>query len=350
MKYKDYYEILGVKKDATQKEIKSAYHKLARKYHPDVNKSPDAQSKFKDINEAYEALGNEENRKRYDQLGSFQQGADFNIPPGFEGFNFSNFSSSQGFSGGNSGFSDFFSAIFGDIINRNASQQGGFRGFSGANSGFSQDFSNFSSYNSQRKTQPKTKKEDLDIVQNVVLNIEDLINCPNKTITISQFQKCSYCNGDKHTFCSNCAGTGIEKISKNITFKVPKAVKAGQKIRLQGEGKKDSFGNTGDIYLVVQIKDSDYEINDFDIIKDIELLPYEAILGCEKEINTPSGKIKIKIPKGISSGKKLKVKGLGLTKKDNTKGDFQARIKIVAPKNISNEAIELYKKLKELNS
>ena len=118
MKYKDYYEILGVSRDANQQAIKSAYRKLARKYHPDVNKSPDAQAKFKDINEAYEVLGDENKRKRYDQLGSsWQQGADFTPPPGFEGFNFSNFGGSQGsFSSG--GFSDFFSAIFGDIMSQ----------------------------------------------------------------------------------------------------------------------------------------------------------------------------------------------------------------------------------------
>ena len=116
MEYKDYYQILGVKRDATKQEIKSQYRKLARKYHPDVNKSSDAQAKFKDINEAYEVLGDDEKRKRYDMLGSnWNQGADFTPPPGFEGFNFSNFSSGTGSQGG---FSDFFSAIFGDILNQ----------------------------------------------------------------------------------------------------------------------------------------------------------------------------------------------------------------------------------------
>ena len=113
MKYKDYYEILGVNRSASQQEIKSAYRKLARKYHPDVNKTPDAQAKFKDINEAYEVLGDETKRKRYDQLGSaWSSGADFNVPPGFEGFNFSNFGGGQN----TGGFSDFFSAIFGDMM------------------------------------------------------------------------------------------------------------------------------------------------------------------------------------------------------------------------------------------
>ena len=354
MKYKDYYEILGVARSATQQEIKSAYRKLARKYHPDVNKSSDAQEKFKDINEAYEVLGDENKRKRYDQLGSaWSQGADFNVPPGFEGFNFSNFSNMGGSSSG--GFSDFFSAIFGDMM----SQQGGRSSSRGGFSGFS-DFSQFgnqysnpysqSSKRTSRTQQTAQKEESLDIIQNVVLNISDLINCPKKSVTITAFQQCQLCHGAKHGFCSNCSGTGIEKITKSLTFQVPKHVKEGQKIRLKGEGKKDAYGNIGDVYLVVKIQDNEYEINEYNLIKDVELLPFEAVLGCEKQIETPNGKIKIKIPKMTSTGKKLRLKGLGLTKKDNSKGDLEARIKIVLPNDLSSEALELYEKLKKISS
>ena len=180
MKYKDYYEILGIQRSASQQEIKSAYRKLARKFHPDVNKSSDAQEKFKDINEAYEVLGDETKRKRYDQLGSaWSSGADFNVPPGYEGFNFSNFGGGQNAGG----FSDFFSAIFGDLM---SGQMGG-RGFSqGGFSGGFGDFSQFSQ-NAQRRssTNPqKQKEENLDIIQNVVLTLDDIINCPKKTVTI----------------------------------------------------------------------------------------------------------------------------------------------------------------------
>ena len=353
MKYKDYYEILGVKRDATQQAIKSAYRKLARKYHPDVNKSADAQEKFKDINEAYEVLGDEQKRKRYDTLGSsWSQGADFTPPPGFEGFNFSNFGGGSGsFSSG--GFSDFFSAIFGDIMSQQTQgsrRTGGFGGF--------QDFGGFNSYGnygstSQRQTrktaEPKSD-ENLDVVQNVNLTLKDITDCPTKTVTVTYYQTCSSCGGRSGSFCSNCAGTGIEKITKNLTFKVPKFIKEGQKIRLKGEGKKSLQGKKGDVYLICKISDKDYEINEYNLIKDVELLPYEAVFGAEKQIETPSGKIKIKIPPQTSSGKKLRLKGLGLTKKDGSKGDFEARVKIVLPAEISNEAKDLYEKLKKLNS
>ena len=346
MKYKDYYEILGVSRSASQQEIKSSYRKLARKYHPDVNKTSDAQAKFKDINEAYEVLGDEAKRKRYDQLGSaWSSGADFNVPPGFEGFNFSNFGGGQS----TGGFSDFFSAIFGDMM---SSQMGGSsRGFSqGFSSGGFGDFSQFNQGNQRRNHAQQQKDESLDIIQNVVLTLEDVVNSPKKTVTITAYQQCSVCHGSRQGFCSNCSGTGIEKITKNITFQVPKAVKQGQKIRLKGEGKKDAYGRVGDVYLTVKIEDSEYEINGTTLIKDVELLPYEAALGCEKQIQTPSGKVKIKFPPKMSTGKKLRLKEMGLPSKDNKKGDFEARVKIIIPSELSKEAIELYEKLKKINS
>ena len=264
MKYKDYYEILGVSRSATQQEIKSSYRKLARKFHPDVNKTPDAQAKFKDINEAYEVLGDEAKRKRYDQLGSaWSSGADFNVPPGFEGFNFSNF----GGSASSGGFSDFFSAIFGDMM---SGQTGGARGYNqGFSSGGFGDFSQFSQ-GAKRQSQTQTQKdESLDIIQNVVLTLADVIDTPKKTVTITAYQQCSVCHGSRNGFCSNCSGTGIEKITKNITFQVPKMVKQGQKIRLKGEGKKDAYGRVGDVYLTVKIEDSEYEIDGTTLIKDV---------------------------------------------------------------------------------
>ena len=356
MKYKDYYETLGVKREATQQEIKSAYRKLARKYHPDVNKSADAQEKFKDINEAYEVLGDADKRKRYDTLGAgWSQGADFTPPPGFEGFNFSNFSSGGSSAGG---FSDFFSAIFGDILNQQmggqrSSRSGFSGGFSGGFSNFSDamgsDFSQFQQRKSSRQNQTR-KEENLDIIQNINLTIEDIVKCPKKSVTVTSYQQCSVCHGSKTGFCTNCSGTGIEKVTKNLTFQVPKTVKQGQKIRLKGEGKTDALGNKGDVYLIVNIKDTDYEIDGFNLIKDIEILPYEAVLGCEKQVKTLDGNVKIKIPPKTTSGKKLRLKGLGLTKKDNTTGDFEARVKIVLAKELSDEAIKLYEKLKAINS
>ena len=227
---KDYYKILGVDKKADDKEIKSAFRKLARKYHPDVNKSPDASAKFKDINEAYEVLSDKEKRQRYDMLGSsWQDGASFTPPPGFEGFNFSGFGkgnsgfSSGGFSSG--GFSDFFSAIFGDMMSGKSSSYG----FNDFNQGFSSaDFMN--SRSSRGKSQEKPKN--LDIYSTLELTIEDIIEGKSKTITIQNMEICPYCKGSKGTFCSHCSGVGFINNPKKITVQIPKSVKEGQKITL----------------------------------------------------------------------------------------------------------------------
>lgn len=357
MKYKDYYEILGVKRDETQANIKSAYRKLARKYHPDVNKEKGAAEKFKDINEAYEVLGDPQKRARYDQLGSsWQQGADFTPPPGFEGFDFSNFSGGKAhFSGGAGGFSDFFSAIFGDLMGgaSTGSSRGGFREFNfGGNSGTGSDFSQFYSANQGANTaRSKASTKNLDITKDIVLNVNDLIKTPTKTVTIVDYEPCRYCNGrSKGSFCAHCSGTGIEKITKNLSVKIPKYVKEGQKIRLKNEGKADEYGQKGDLYLTVRIKDPNYKVIGDDLEKEIEILPSQAALGTKKEITTIDGKINITIPKNTDSGKVLRLKGLGLPKKDGTLGNLNVRVKIVLPKELSTKMIELYEKLQELGS
>lgn len=352
MKYKDYYEILGVKKDATEAEIKSAYRKLARKYHPDVNKEKGAEEKFKDINEAYEVLGDKEKRQRYDSLGSaWQGGADFTPPPNFGDFDFSQFSS--GAQGGNmGGFSDFFSAIFGDLMSKGAgnayqrsySTGGNFGGFSGFNNNMG-GFSNAGGYSEQRKQKPS---ENLDITQNIILNVNDIFLAGSKSITINDFRKCPYCGDSKKGFCSHCAGSGIEKISKHLTVNIPKFCKENQKIRLKGEGRQDPYGNKGDLYLVVKIQDSNYTVDGADLTKEVEISPAMAALGVKKEIVTPHGNFSITIPSKSSSGLMLRMKGLGLPKKEGGFGNLNVKVKIVLSKNMTDEEIKLYKKLLEI--
>jgi len=360
MKYKDYYEILGVKRDAKETEIKSAYRKLARKYHPDVNKEKGAEEKFKDINEAYEVLGDKEKRQRYDMLGAnWQGGSDFTPPPDFGGFDFSGFAKNAG-GGATGGFSDFFSAIFGDLMSGGAKTAygrgfagdmfgGGSRFYSGASAGAGSDPRSAS----RRRDNPnKQEKDNLDINQNLVLNIKDVVNGGTKNITITDYQKCRYCHGNSGgAFCSHCAGSGIERNLKNLSVKVPKFVKEGQKIRLKGEGRADDFGNKGDLYLTVKIKDPNFIIDGADLTKTIEITPPVAVLGGKKEVETPDGKVTITIPPMTSSGKMLRLKGLGLPAKNGAEaGNLNLKISIVLPKTISDNELELYKKLQNLET
>lgn len=345
MKYKDYYETLGVKRDATEAEIKSAYRKLARKYHPDVNKTKEAEEKFKDINEAYEVLGDKAKRQRYDSLGSgWQGGADYTPPPGFESFSFNfNQGGAQSFDFGGGGFSDFFASLFGDMMSGNARTSG--RGFS--NFDFSQGMGGFENMGRTSSSSSRTAaKEDLDITKNLNLTAREIFDKKPISVTYTEMDKCGYCNGNG--YCSHCGGTGIHSEAKTVKVNLPKNIHEGAKIRLKGEGKSDGRGRKGDLYLVVHYKDSEYEIEGADLTKEVEITPPEAVLGCQKDIVTLHGKINIKIPEGVSSGQTLRLKGLGLPDGNNY-GVLNAKIKIVIPKNYSKEIKELYKKIQNLS-
>lgn len=353
MKYKDYYETLGVKRDATEAEIKSAFRKLARKYHPDVNKTKEAEEKFKEINEAYEVLGDKQKRQRYDSLGAnWQGGADYTPPPGFEQFNFGG---GQGgayqqfnFNGQDmGGFSDFFSSLFGDMMGgAGGGARGGFSGFDFGDLGAQQAYTRRAGGGSRtsRARQSAPKSDDLDITKNLNVTAKDLFSDEPINVKFNDMRKCTQCPAGGG-YCTACGGTGIINETKSIKVRLPKEIKEGQKVRLKGEGKIDAYGQKGDLYLVITPKDSEYEIKGSDLTKDVEITPPEAVLGCKKDIQTLHGTIGIKIPPMTSSGKMLRLKNLGLPKKSGGYGNLNARIKIVLPAKLTQKQIDLYKQL-----
>lgn len=341
MKYKDYYEILGVKKSADEKEIKSAYRKLARKYHPDVNKDPSAGQKFKDINEAYEVLSDKNNRKKYDSLGSnWQQGADFTPPPGFENVNINFGGFGGGFSQGGGyssagfedfgGFSDFFTSIFGT-------------------SGMHQQQKPHPQYKYQQQAKPQPKPKpalNLDVTQDIILDAEDAIYGSTKSVRVSFMDKCPDCRGKG---CYTCGQSGFAPVSKTLTVKIPKGVKEGAKIRFANEGKIDNYGHRGDIYLVVKFsKNSKFQIDGINITSILDILPEEAVLGCVKSVETTQGMVKVTIPPHTQSGKSLRLKGLGLKSDKGETGDHNVKLHIIIPYHLSDKEIELYKKIADL--
>ena len=328
MKYKDYYEILGVKRGASTTEIKSAYRKLARKYHPDVNKTKEAEMKFKDINEAYEVLSDSAKRQRYDSLGSnWQGGSEYTPPPGFEKFSF-NSGGGQAFNFSQGGFSEFFGSLFGDFM-------------SGSQTGRTQ-FGNFDF--TQRAPQPKSEK--LDITKNLDISAKELFDNKPITIKYTEMEKCTQCSSSG--FCSHCGGTGFVNNVTSSKIKLPSGITDGQKIKLKGKGRTDSYGRHGDMYLIVHFNDKEYQINGTTLVKEVEIYPYEAVLGGEKEITTLHGKINIKIPAMVSSGQALRLKGLGLPDKNGKYGDLKIKMKIIIPKNLTSKERELYQRLADL--
>lgn len=345
MDYKDYYKILGVEKNATQAQIKSAYRKLAKKYHPDVDKTQAASDKFKEINEAYEVLSDKDKRDRYDNLGSNWQNMGYGSSGGQGGFEqfYQNMGGARAYSQGDfnsfGGFSDFFKTIFGDMAfqareNRSTS------------SGFYDDI--YSQQQSKRQTKTNQKRVSLDQTEVINITAADLMSKQAISVTVSTIEKCAYCNGGG-TSCYHCGGTGIVNNKRKLNVKIPIGIKEGQKIRIKGEGRLDEATNQrGDLYLSIKFKDPDYQILGSDVAKTVEITPSQAVLGANIDVQTLHGKVAIKIPPKTNTGKILRLKELGLPQKSGDYGNLNLKIQINIPKNLTQKEIDLYKALKEL--
>lgn len=308
MKFRDYYEVLGVDKKASPDQIKKAYRKLAKKYHPDLHPNDkEAEKKFTEINEAYEVLSDTEKRKKYDMFGqnaNFQGGQNFD-PRDF-GFDFNNFGgNSYTYStGGASGFSDFFDTLFGSF------QQGG-----GSSSGgsYGSKFSNFG------QTFGKKKKQSLDA--SVDISIDEAINGCSRTISV------------------NNNGSIID-----INVKIPKGIKSNNKIRIDGS----SHGINANIIVKVNIlEDDDLRLEGIDFIKKVRLTPWDAYFGTKKKIQTKSKALMVNIPEKVNPGQKIRLKGRGYKDRKGNIGDLILEIMIENPKNLSEKQEELYRQLKE---
>lgn len=303
MEYKDYYEILGVDRTASEADIKKAYRKLAGKYHPD--KPTGDESKFKEISEAYEVLSDQEKRQLFDQLGrNYHNGQNFQPPPGFEDI-FSG--QGGGFSGGKTGdFSDFFSSLFGGEFGQ---QQGGFGGFQ----------------------QPHSQKGNDQIVK-VLVSLEEAVQGTQKSLTIQMPSTNQFGQMAHHP--------------KNLKVKIPAGVKQGSRIRLAGQGSPGFGGGAnGDLLLEVDLQNHPlYKLDEEDVVLNLPLTPWEAALGTKVEIPTLKGKVNMAIPAGTQSGSKLRIKGRGLGKGDKA-GDQFIVIQIHTPPATTDEAKTFYEKM-----
>ncbi|HOQ06270.1 MAG TPA: J domain-containing protein [Clostridiales bacterium] len=313
MKYKDYYQILGVDKNASVDEIKKAYRKLAKKYHPDTHPGDkSAEERFKEINEAYEVLGDPEKRKKYDMFGSqgqFFHGADFDPSQ----FGFGNGMRYEFRSSGN-GFSDFFNWIFGGGDPFSAFDDGGIFGKSGGTgSRFSRGM--------------KMKGGDTETV--LEISLSEGFSGGEKLISIRG------ANGEKR-----------------ISLKIPAGIKQGEKIKLAGQGNPGiNGGPNGDLYLRVEFrKDPVFELNGLDLEARLQLYPWEAALGTEKPFSTLDGRISVKIPAGVQTDSRIRVAGKGYRDKSGRRGDLFLRVAIVNPPRLNREQLELYEKLSRIQS
>lgn len=287
MKYKDYYKILGVDRKATAEEIKKAYRRLARKFHPDVSKEAGAEEKFKDVNEAHDVLSDPEKRAAYDQLGYYQPGQDFRPPPDWgqrfrqEGFDSSNL--------GGMDFGDLFSQLFG--------AQGGSAGFRSAARG-------------------------RDLESEIGITLEEAFHGTERSLSV--------------------AGNPAVKV------RIPPGFLPGRRLRVPGKGGQSPHGKAGDLYLRVRILPHDlYHLEGRDIYLDTPIAPWEAALGGNVEVPTLTGKVRLKIPPGARSGQKLRLAGRGMPQ-GREAGDFYVRLLIVLPAELSAEERALYEQLARL--
>lgn len=357
----DFYEILGVDKNATKDEIKSAFRKKARQYHPDVNKAPDAEAKFKELGKAYETLMDDNKRATYDRYGE-------------DGLKDAGFNTSGPFDGGFGDLNDIFESFFGGGF-------GGFGGFGG------------------NATNPNSPQNGADLRLNLQIEFEEAVFGVKKEVKISHLETCDECNGSgakkgsKPETCPTCGGTGrVQQVTntplgsfrqittcpkcngsgkvnvnpcpkchgdgrleveRTLHINIPAGVNNGSRIGLAQEGNcGKNGGRTGDLIVVIYVKEhKEFKRDGFDIYSTVEVTFPQAALGDTVEVNTLDGKQELVIPAGVEQDKILQIKGAGVPHlgNSNKRGNHNFIVKIKSPQALSAEEKQLYKKLFEIN-
>lgn len=339
MEFKDYYQVLGVPRSATGKDVKSAYRKLARKFHPDVNPGDsEAEKRFREINEAYEVLGNEENRKKYDELGArWKQGASGGWPPGGGGAGgqavdfdlndlFAHFGAAGG--GGPSGHSSFFDAFFGGM---GGGQAGGFRqgGFGGRSAG----------------------RTGSDVEAVAEISLEEAFRGTTRQVSLDRPTPCPTCGGRGRSetgFCPTCRGQGQVLAPRTLDVRIPAGVTDGSKIRIRNEGQPGMGGGpSGNLYLQVKLRrEPGWEVKGHDLHRDLRIPLYDAVLGGEVSFQGPGGStLSLKIPPESQNGRQFRLTGQGLPRSKGAAGDLYVRLQVELPTRLTDEQRELFRRL-----
>ena len=355
----DYYEILGVDKNASKDEIKSAFRKMARQYHPDVNKAPDAEEKFKEIGKAYETLMDDDKRATYDRFGE-------------DGLKNAGFDTQGPFAGGFGDLSEIFASFFGG------------------------DFG----FGSPRQQDPNAPRQGEDLRLDIEIEFEEAVFGCKEDVKIDHLETCPECKGTgaepgtepvtcptcggsgkiKHVTrtplgqfaqisacpdchgsgkkigspCHKCHGHGRAETEKKLEIKIPAGVDNLSKMRLSGEGDSGiNNGPAGDLYVVIHVKPSEYFSRDgLNIITALDITPAQAVLGDTVKIKTLDGEKDVQIHAGIQSGEMVKIKGAGVPhiQKNSLRGDHIVVVTVKIPEKISDEERQLYKRLYEINT
>jgi molecular chaperone DnaJ len=352
VQFKDYYKTLGIERNADEKAIQSAFRKLARKHHPDINPGDKgSEDRFKEINEAYEVLSDPEKRKMYDRFGEDWQryrdaGFTGNEPAGGTrpgGANFDDYDFARWFTGqpqgdqsfrveygeNSGGFSDFFQTLFGGLGNRRG---GGF-------------------------TSPRMSRrrgEDVEVA--VEVTFDEAFRGASRRFEFQTHEPCTTCNGTgiaRGATCPTCDGSGVVPKTKTIEVRIPAGVTTGSRIRVAGHGGAGQNGGpNGDVYLKVNVQtDARFERTGDDLRTEVEIPLYTAILGGEAVVPTPTGRVALTVPPETQAGKLFRLRGQGMPRlkgKKDERGDLLARARIVLPANLSDKERDLYRQLRDL--
>lgn len=313
--FKDYYSILGVPRTASPEEIKRAFRKKAREWHPDRNQAPGAEERFKEVNEAYEVLGDPEKKTRYDQLGTaWQNGAPFEPPPGFGGFSFDfgNLQDLMGATGrqGRSGFSDFFEMLFGDP-GEGPGREGG---------------------RSRSRGRPRSSRRGGDLEAEVELPLSDFLNPGQRRISV------------------DAAVPGEQTRHRGLTVNLPRGLRPGQKLRLPAQGAAGSGGGpAGDVFLRVRAAlPAGVSIEGDDLVMDLAVPAPRAVVGGTATLQSPEGPLTLRLAPGTAGGTLLRVRRRGLMRADGSRGDLLVRVTVTIPEHPTPEELDLYRQLDQL--
>jgi curved DNA-binding protein len=331
LEYKDYYKILGVERTASADDIRKAFRKLAREHHPDVAKNKKvAEEKFKEINEAHEVLSDPEKRRKYDSLGAnWKQGSEFRPPSGWGSAGGGPSRGGRNGRGGGvefefdgTGFSDFFEQIFGG-------RRGGGRGFSA-------------------DAAPESERGG-DVEADIMVSLEDALKGSVRSISLQRNTPCEQCGGTGvagRRTCATCHGVGATARTETHQVKIPAGILEGQRLRVGGKGQAGAgSGKPGDLLLTIRLAGHpDFRVEGENLSHDLDLAPWESVLGASVSVLTLEGAVSIKIPPGTQTGQRLRVRGRGLGK-EGARGDLFVVTRVQVPQIVSDTERALWEEL-----
>lgn len=321
MRFQDYYEVLGVPRDATPERIKAAYRKLALQWHPDRHKEDgrkEAEKRFKQIAEAYEVLSDPEKRAKYDRLGEhWQHGEEFVPPRGERTMSREEF---ERFFGDMGGFSDFFAQMFGEELAR--------------------DFAG------EERRHARFRYRGADVRAELELGIGDAMRGGTRAFQVPGTAACGRCGGVGHVgshVCPSCGGTGAVRRTRTVELRIPDDVRSGLVLRLRGMGEPgEGGGEPGDLYLTLRLRDDEwFRRRGDDVEADLPVAPWEAVAGARVEVRTLRGRATVKVPPGSRAGSRLRLRGQGLPDGRGGHGDLHLVLRLALPERLSPRQREL---------